>query len=413
MNSSDCPADTALGVANYTIDFTKSIMSDRVWNATAGSVNYNDNGAEFTINARGESPTVQTNFYIFFGQVEVIMKPAHGQGIVSSIVMESDDLDEVDWEWIGGNDSYVQTNYFGKGNTTSYDRAVWHPVSDPQNTWHNYTVDWTPEKLEWFIDGESIRVLNYADANGGANFPQTPCDVRLGIWAGGDPKEPNGTIEWAGGETNYDEVPFTMTVKSVRVSDASRGTEYVYGDRTGSYESIKVLKYETHLRDRNYRYADTLCSDTTPIKLDGDNSESTSQTVKQKWNGLTPTTKYIIIGVVAGVLLLCVAIFAFCCIRQRRAGKHEKLIEDAKYEKNTAEVLAYRADMTRMRSEQYKQAQVHVSPAMGNPSTMYQNYGQTQPMMGGMSPNPGYAYANSDYARSVSTFGSGRGYQKY
>jgi hypothetical protein len=86
-------------------------------------------------------------------------------------------------------------------------------------------------------------VLNAGDANGGHNFPQTPCNVRLGIWAGGDPKNPQGTIDWAGGETDYGDSPFTMTVKSVRVSDASTGTQYVYGDKTGSYQSIKVLKY--------------------------------------------------------------------------------------------------------------------------------------------------------------------------
>jgi len=395
MDKTSCPADTALGVANYTIDFTKNTMTTRVWNTTAGTINYNDDGAEFTIDARGQSPTVQSNFYIFFGQVEVIMRTATGQGIVSSIVLESDDLDEVDWEWIGGNDSYVQTNYFGKGNTTSFDRAIWYPVSDPQNTWHNYTTNWTPEKLEWYIDGNLIRTLLYEDANGGKNFPQTPCNVRLGIWAGGDPDNSNGTIEWAGGETNYKDVPYTMTVKSVRVTDAHRGTQYEYGDETGSYTSIKVL------------------NDTTPIKLDGDNSESTSQSVKQKWNGLTPTTKYIIIGVVGGVALLAVLVFGFCCCRQRRAGKHEKLLEDAKYEQNAAEVLAYRSDMSRVRSEKMQGARTYVTPVMGNTGAMHQNYGQTQPMMGGMSPNPGYGYPHSDYARSVSTFGSGRGYQKY
>jgi len=387
MEKDDCPADTALGVSNYTIDFTKSIMSDRVWNWTAGSANYGDSGAEFTINVRGDAPTVQTNFYIFFGQVEVWMKAAPGKGIVSSIVLESDDLDEVDWEWIGPNNTYVQTNYFGKGNTTTYDRSAIHQVNDAQGEFHNYTVDWTPEKLEWFIDGQSIRVLNAQDANGGHNFPQTPCNVRLGIWAGGDPKNEQGTIDWAGGETNYGDSPFTMTVKSVRVSDASTGTQYVYGDKTGSYQSIKVL------------------NETTPIKLDGENSSSTTQTVKQKWNGLTPTTKYIIIGVVCGVLLLAVAIFAFCCIRQRRAGKHEKLIEDAKYEKNAAEVMAYRADMSRVRNDRFKQPYVQVSPAMGNAGAIYQQ--QAQPMMGGMrSPSPGYGYA-----QSVNSYG--RGYQKY
>ncbi len=146
--------------------------------------------------------------------------------------------------------------------------------------------------------------------------------------------------------------------------------------------------------------------------MDGNNSESTAQTVKQKWNGLTPTTKYIIIGVVAGVALLCLAIFAFCCIRQRRAGKHERLIEDAKYEQNAAEVMAYRSDMSRVRGEKMQGDQIYVTP-MGNVSPMHHNYGQTQPMMGGMSPTPGHEYPHSDYARSVSTFGSGRGYQKY
>lgn len=52
------------------------------------------------------------------------MRCASGTGIISSIVLESDDLDEVDWEFIGGNSTSVETNYFGKGNTTSYDRAM-------------------------------------------------------------------------------------------------------------------------------------------------------------------------------------------------------------------------------------------------------------------------------------------------
>jgi hypothetical protein len=134
-----CPPNQGLGVSNYTIDFTKNMMSDKVWNTTAGTIDYGTAGSEFTINARGDAPTVKTRFYIFFGQVEVIMKAASGQGVVSSIVLQSDDLDEVDWEWIGGNSSYVQTNYFGKGNTTSFDRAVWHTVDNPQDNYHNLT----------------------------------------------------------------------------------------------------------------------------------------------------------------------------------------------------------------------------------------------------------------------------------
>lgn len=243
LNRTDCPLDTALGIGNYTIDFTQNIMTTRVWNTTAGTITYGDEGADFTINARGDAPTVQTNFYIFFGQVEVIMKTSPGVGIVSSIVLESNDLDEVDWEWIGGNNSYAETNYFGKGNTTSYDRAIWYPVNDPQGNFHNYTTDWSAEKIDWYIDGALVRTLHYADANGGNNFPQTPCNVRLGIWAGGDEKNDPGVIEWAGGKTDYGAGPYTMTVRSVRISDASNATQYKYGDTSGSYKSIQLLKY--------------------------------------------------------------------------------------------------------------------------------------------------------------------------
>ena len=237
-----CAPNTALGVSNYTIDFTQSTMSDKVWNVTARPINYGSDGAEFTIAQKGQSPTVQSNFFLFFGQVEIIMKPAAGQGIVSSMVLQSQDLDEIDWEFIGGNNSYVETNFFSKGNQTDYGNAKWYPVDDPQGAYHNYTLNWTPEKLEWIIDGSVIRTLTYDEANNGAKFPQTPCDVRLGIWAGGDSSQPNGTIEWAGGLTDYSKTPFTMAVKSVRVSDASRGTQYSYGDTSGSYQSIKVLK---------------------------------------------------------------------------------------------------------------------------------------------------------------------------
>ena len=44
------------------------------------------------------------------------MRAAPGTGIVSSAILQSDDLDEIDWEWIGGSSTKAQSNYFGKGN---------------------------------------------------------------------------------------------------------------------------------------------------------------------------------------------------------------------------------------------------------------------------------------------------------
>jgi len=111
--NSTCPSDVALGT-NATFNFTSSLPDLHIWNTTAGTLQQGTDGAAFVINQRGDSPTIQSLFYIFFGRVEVVMQAAAGTGIVSSIVLQSDDLDEVDWEMIGGNTTFVETNFFGK-----------------------------------------------------------------------------------------------------------------------------------------------------------------------------------------------------------------------------------------------------------------------------------------------------------
>jgi cobalamin biosynthesis Mg chelatase CobN len=66
--------------------------------------------------------------------------------------------------------------------------------------------------------------------------------VKLGIWAGGDPDNAEGTIEWAGGETDYDGVPYTMTVQKIKIENLNPAESYTYSDDSGSYKSIKFDK---------------------------------------------------------------------------------------------------------------------------------------------------------------------------
>ncbi|CAJ2500838.1 Uu.00g036910.m01.CDS01 [Anthostomella pinea] len=56
------------------------------------------------------------------------MQTAPGIGVISSAVLMSDDLDEIDWEF-SGNDfgqstPTLQTNWFGKGITGIWDRGT-------------------------------------------------------------------------------------------------------------------------------------------------------------------------------------------------------------------------------------------------------------------------------------------------
>lgn len=87
---------------SYTLDsdFTQGESAMDGWETSAGNVTFDDQGAAFTIGEKGDAPTIDTKDYFLFGRVEVTMKVAPGTGVVSSVVMESDDLDEIDWVWL-------------------------------------------------------------------------------------------------------------------------------------------------------------------------------------------------------------------------------------------------------------------------------------------------------------------------
>ncbi|CEO60937.1 Putative Cell wall glucanase [Penicillium brasilianum] len=230
-----CPADTALGKADQKYDFTSGLSSDF---ATSGTVTYDStNGATFTISKKGDGPLIQSGWYIMFGKVEFTIKAASGTGIVSSAVLQSDDLDEIDWEWLGGNNAQAQTNYFGKGDTSSYNRGAYHANNGNHDEFHTYSVDWTSSQIVWAIDGTTVRVLTPATADTN-QYPQTPMMIKVGVWAGGDSDNSQGTIDWAGGLTDYSKGPYKMYLKSMTVTDYSTGNSYSYGDQSGSWESI-------------------------------------------------------------------------------------------------------------------------------------------------------------------------------
>ena len=231
-----CPPDAALGKAIF-YDFTKGPSSDFSL-STGAFPTFTSSGAQFAIAKHLDAPTMSSNWYIMFGHYDVVLKAAPGQGVISSVVLQSDDLDEIDLEWLGANDTNVQSNYFGKGNTQVYDRGQDLPNPGAQEDFHTYSLDWTADHLTWSIHGQVLRTLTPATADVN-QYPQTPMKLKIGTWASGDPSDPPGVIEWGGGPIDYSKGPFTMTVQSVRVIDYSTGPMYSYSDMSGTWQSIK------------------------------------------------------------------------------------------------------------------------------------------------------------------------------
>ncbi|KAK9454199.1 concanavalin A-like lectin/glucanase domain-containing protein [Dipodascopsis uninucleata] len=265
-----CAADPGLGTS-IDIDFTAGSSSRfNIFNG-ADQVSYDStNGLDMTISQLGQSPTLASNFYIFYGKVEVETQAAPGQGIVSSIVLLSDTNDEIDFEWIGGDTGHVQTNWFSKGDTLSTGRGGISSVSNPQSTFHTYTIDWTSTSLTWSIDGSAVRTVSSTAPQG---YPQTPMQLKVGSWVGGDPSNAVGTIGWAGGLANFEGAPYHFYIRSIKVTDYSTGSEYLYTDNSGSSSSVEVIGGGSY----NY-YEDGDSSTTTSSSSSSTSSTSSSPT---------------------------------------------------------------------------------------------------------------------------------------
>lgn len=189
----DCPADTALG-KSVKVDFTSGESSSFT---PQGSPTYNSNGASFTVAQAGDSPLIASKWYIMFGHVEFVIKAAPGVGIVSSAILQSDDLDEIDFEWLGYDDANVQSNYFGKGQTTTYNRGQTNPAASNHDDFITYAIDWTADQITWQVNGVTVRTLT-PDSTGGYPYPQTPMMIKVGSWSGGDASAALGTRRKSG-----------------------------------------------------------------------------------------------------------------------------------------------------------------------------------------------------------------------
>lgn len=317
----DCPPNKAFGMAyNWKFNTTPAGWETRVRPVTYD----NDNGASFTITKQGESPTIRSTYYIFFGRVEIIAKAAPGAGMISSVMLLSDDLDEIDWEFLGINQTHALTNYFGKG-IEDFTKGEYYPVKGGvQADFHNYTTIWTKDRLDWIIDGQIVRTLLPKDANNTYNYPQTPMRLSMGIWASSDPRLPKGTQEWGGGATDFSKGPFTMNVKSTYVEDFSTGKEYVYGDRSGTYQSIKIVAGES-----------TANSTLTAAQVQ-------DKSVSDRWNELSSSAKTgVYVGGAAFVALIAGSLL-FYFLRQRKRGQEESRLAAEREERERVELEQYR-----------------------------------------------------------------------
>ena len=101
-----------------------------------------------------------------YGKLEIRAKLPKGRGIWPAIWMLADDCYNLGWPECGEIDimehvGYNKDSVFGTIHTKAYNHTIGTQkgkgifVKDPYTRFHVYAIEWTPEKIEFFLDGKA------------------------------------------------------------------------------------------------------------------------------------------------------------------------------------------------------------------------------------------------------------------
>ncbi|CCC67004.1 hypothetical protein NCAS_0A04460 [Naumovozyma castellii] len=192
-------------------------------------------GLTLTIAESGDSTDLFSEFYILYGRIEAIVKAGNARSISSSIQFfsapgtirdgTSQGLFAIDWDDGEGDEFYTFSTAMNSNKNISTQWET-HYVKSPQTEYHNYTIDWTKEKLTFYVDGRVVRVV---PSTATADFPNSPVKFFITHSDDGDPENASAEyIDMHGGETDYFKGPFIMNIKKLIVADYSTGSNYSY-----------------------------------------------------------------------------------------------------------------------------------------------------------------------------------------
>ncbi|RPA80802.1 hypothetical protein BJ508DRAFT_122592 [Ascobolus immersus RN42] len=209
---------------------------------------------------------VSSTFEVLYGRVAATMRTSRGAGAVTAFILFSDVKDEIDYEWVGADLNMAQTNFYFQGIPDYTNTGNISISTSTFDNWHTYELDWSPERLQFKVNGQVGRTVYRKDTlnetTGIYHYPQTPSRIQLSLWPGGLASNLKGTIEWAGGEINWNHPDvqkngyYYAMVKEVEVecykvpaSVKQEGSKsYVFYDQAGLEGSVKITDKSTILK---------------------------------------------------------------------------------------------------------------------------------------------------------------------
>ncbi|KAN0063112.1 putative glycosidase CRH2 [Thecaphora frezii] len=193
---------------------------------------------------------LSTTRYWYYGKASVTMRHQPADGVVATFISMANGKDEIDWEFTTSDAKDAQTNYYWHGQPDYTHGYTVPPTVLPStfnaSAFHTYTLSWSPNRLQWSIDGVTVRTVyrkNTLDATTGIyHYPATPARLQVSIWGAGTDAFPQGTRDWAGGyidwnQANQNTKAFSAVVKNIKIEcadpqEVAKGTAYAFSQKT-------------------------------------------------------------------------------------------------------------------------------------------------------------------------------------
>lgn len=171
------------------------------------------NGLLHLILTQSGGTSIKLDNKIQYGKVDVTMKVAYGNSIVSSFILYSDETkDEVDFEFVeryAYPNRNIQTTFYYRGiplynvNDLYIDTGI-----ELAYSFNKYTFIWDANFYEWRFNDKFIRRTYRNETD---NYPDSLSYIKISIWE----HQPS---KWSGPAPNWNDVPFILYISSINVS---------------------------------------------------------------------------------------------------------------------------------------------------------------------------------------------------
>ena len=132
-----------------------------------------------------------------YGKIEIRSKLPAGRGLWPAFWMLGSNANEVGWPDCGEIDimehvGFEKDSVFGTVHTKTYNHIIGTQktkkafIEDPYNNWHTYSIEWTPDRMDFLVDGTLYnQVINENKTK--AEWPfDDPFYILLNIAVGGN-----------------------------------------------------------------------------------------------------------------------------------------------------------------------------------------------------------------------------------